>query len=273
MTDRYAVLGNPLSHTKSPFLHTEFAALTGQDLAYEAIEAPVDGFAAAVHRFRAEGGRGINITAPFKLQAFALATQTRRAAQLAGAANALKFEGDQLIAENFDGIGLVHDIEVNLRVPISGRRVLLMGAGGAARGAMLPLLEKKPSQLVVVNRTVAKLPGFAAQFAALGEFTTGGYADVAGQRFDIVINATSASIHHELPPIDSADFATASLAYDLAYGQGLTLFLALARASGARRLADGVGMLAEQAAEAFAWWRGVRPPTAKVIEALRVPLA
>ena len=272
MTDRYAVLGNPVKHSKSPYIHGAFAELTGQDLTYTAIEAPVDGFADAVDRFRTQGGQGINITAPFKVEAFHLATEARTAARLAGAANALKFEEEQVVAENFDGSGLVYDIEINLQVPIRGRRILLLGAGGAARGAMLPLLEKRPSQLMVVNRTAARLESFAHQFKPYGEFLTGGYSDLAGQTFDIVINATSASLQHESLPIFDNQFANGALAYDMAYGQGLTEFLAQARRSGVRHLADGVGMLVEQAAEAFLWWRGIRPPTARVIDALRVPL-
>ena len=272
MTDRYAVLGNPIGHSKSPFIHSSFAALVGHDISYVAIEAPLDGFGGVAERFRAADGRGINITAPFKLEAFGMATQAGTGAQLAGAANTLKFEGDQILAENFDGVALIHDIEANLAVPIAGRRVLLMGAGGAARGVMLPLLERHPSRLVVVNRTLSKLERFTSQFSRFGQFTTSGYADLDGMAFDIVINATSTSIQHERLPIGGGIFAGGSLAYDLGYGQGLSWFLGLARSAGAGCVVDGVGMLVEQAAEAFAWWRGVRPETATVIDALRVPL-
>ncbi len=273
MTDRYALLGHPLGHTKSPRIHAEFARATGQDLTYEAIEAPLDGFKAAVDAFRAAGGRGINVTLPFKLEAFAYATDRMERARLAGAANCMKFEGDKAIAENFDGVGLVNDIQRNLGFAIRGRRVLLMGAGGAARGALMPLLENRPALLVVANRTVPKAKALGEQFAPYGTLVTGGYPELAGQTFDIVLNATSASLRGELPPVPSSAFARECLAYDLVYGKGLTPFLRVARDAGAGRLADGVGMLVEQAAEAFVWWRGVRPDTRSMIEQISVPLA
>jgi len=272
MTDRYALIGHPLGHTKSPRIHGEFARATGQDLTYEAIEAPLDGFKATVDAFRAAGGRGINVTLPFKLEAFAYATDRMERARLAGAANCMKFEGDKAIAENFDGLGLVNDIQRNLGFAVRGRRVLLMGAGGAARGALMPLLENGPALVVVANRTVPKAKALVDQFAAYGTLVTGGYPDLAGEKFDIVLNATSASLRGELPPVPSSAFARECLAYDLVYGKGLTPFLRLARDAGAGRLADGVGMLVEQAAEAFVWWRGVRPETRPMIEQISVPL-
>jgi shikimate dehydrogenase len=272
MIDRYALIGMPLGHTKSPLIHGEFARQTGQDLTYEAIEAPADGFAAAVDRFRAAGGRGINVTLPFKLEAFAYATELLERARLAGAVNCMKFDGDRAIAENFDGLGLVNDIQLNLGCAMRGRRVLLLGAGGAARGALLPFLEQDPEALVVMNRTVPKARVLGAQFPAYGNLITGGYSDFGKRRFDIVVNATSASLCGELPPVPRAVFAEGCLAYDLVYGKGLTPFLRLARDAGAGRIADGIGMLVEQAAEAFAWWRGVRPATQPLIERLSVPL-
>jgi shikimate dehydrogenase len=273
MTDRYALFGNPLRQSKSPIIHAGFAQETHQDLTYELFEAPVDGFRAAVVAFRATGGQGANVTMPFKLEAFALATDHSERARLTGAVNALKFEGEHIYAENFDGIGLVNDIQRNLGFPIQGRRVLLMGAGGAARGAILPLLEQRPTQLVVANRTVSKAKPLGELFARFGSLVAGGYPDLGVQAFDIVINATSASMRGELPPVTRAAFASGCLAYDLIYGRSLTPFLALARDAGARRLADGVGMLVEQAAEAFEWWRGVRPETRAMIGMLSVPLA
>jgi shikimate dehydrogenase len=272
MTDRYAIFGNPAKHSKSPVIHATYARAAGQDLAYEIIEAPLDGFAAAVAAFRASGGRGGNVTMPFKLEAFALATDLSERARLAGAVNTMKFDGGHIYADNFDGVGLVNDIQRNLGFPIAGRRVLLLGAGGAARGALLPILEQRPARLVVVNRTVAKAKALGEQFAKFGDIVTGGYPDLGGQAFDIVINATSASMRGELPPITRAVFTPGALAYDLVYGKGLTPFLRLARDAGAGRLADGVGMLVEQAAEGFNWWRGVRPETRGMIEALTVPL-
>ena len=276
MTDRYAVIGNPISQSKSPLIHTAFAQAAGQDLAYTKIEGPLGQFAAAVDAFRAEGGRGLNITAPFKLDAFAYATHKSPRAELAGAANAMKFEGDQVWADNFDGVGLVRDVVHNLGVPLAGKRVLMLGAGGAARGALLPFLAEQPALLVVANRAVDKalaLARIGTQHSAHHGVVRGcGYAELDGQVFDVVFNATSASLSAELPPVPASVFAPGALAYELAYGKGLTPFLRLAQAAGVAQLADGVGMLAEQAAEAFAWWRGVRPGTQAVIKQLRVPL-
>ena len=273
VTDRYAVIGNPIGHSRSPDIHGAFAAETGQRLDYGAIEGAIGGFAAAVDAFRASGGLGLNVTTPFKLDAYAYATELRPAARAAGAANALKFAGDRVIAENFDGAGLVTDIQRNLGIPIAGRRMLLLGAGGATRGAMLPFLMQRPAQLVIVNRTVEKGRALARDFAAQGEVVATGY-DALPQLggFDLLVNGTSASLHGELPPVWGGSFGAGCLAYDMVYGRGLTPFLAAAREAGAARLADGVGMLVEQAAEAFAWWRGVRPTTAPLIQRLTIPL-
>ena len=272
MTDRYAVFGNPARHSKSPLIHGAYASATAQDMTYEVIEPPLDGFAAAVNAFRANGGRGGNVTTPFKLEAFALATDRSERARLAGAANALKFEGDRIHAENFDGVGLVNDIQRNQGFALEGRRILLLGAGGAVRGLLLPFLAEKPARLVIANRTVAKARALAETFAPFGGLVACGYPDLGSEPFDLVVNATSASMGAELPPVSRAAFATDCLAYDLVYGRGLTPFLAFARDAGARRLADGVGMLVEQAAEGFEWWRGVRPATRPLIERLAVPL-
>lgn len=274
MTDPYAVIGNPIGHTKSPLIHSTFASQTAQDIAYRAIEGPLDGFRQAVDAFRAAGGRGLNVTAPFKLDAFAYATDLSEQAQLAGAVNALKFEGGRVFAQNFDGGGLTRDIVHNHRFPLSGRRVLLLGAGGAARGALLPILAQRPDRLLIVNRTAGKADALAEQFSAYGELSASSYPELAAspETFDIVINATSASLRGELPPVHSEVFSPDGLAYELVYGKGLTPFLSLAQSAGVRRLADGVGMLVEQAAEAFAWWRGVRPDTRALIKTLTVPL-
>jgi shikimate dehydrogenase len=272
MTDRYAVTGNPLSHTKSPLIHGSFARETGQDMTYEAIEAPLGAFNAAIDAFRAAGGRGLNVTTPFKFDAYAYATEVSERARIAGAANALAFDGAVVRAENFDGVGLVNDVQRNLGFLLAGRRVLLMGAGGAARGATLPLLEQRPALLVIANRTVSKARALGTQFSHHANLATGGYPDLGDQAFDIVINATSASLRGELPPIPTSAFGPGCLAYELCYAKGLTPFLRVARDAGAGHLADGVGMLVEQAAEAFAWWRGVRPSTKALIERLTVPL-
>lgn len=272
MTDRYAVIGNPIRHSKSPLIHTAFAKATGQDIAYGSIEGPLGEFAPTVDAFRMAGGRGLNITAPFKLDAFSYATDCSPAAELAGAANAMKFEDGRVLAENFDGVGLVRDVVHNLGRPLRGKRVLLLGAGGAARGALLPFLDEQPAELVIANRTVERALELARIGTGRGAVTGCGYDDLAGQKFDLVFNATSASLRSELPPVQATVFAAGALAYELAYGKGLTPFLRLAQDAGVTRLADGVGMLAEQAAEAFAWWRGVRPDTRQVIDLLTVPL-
>ena len=272
MTDKYAVIGNPIQQSKSPFIHSTFAQATGQDIEYIAIEGPPGGFAGAVDAFRTAGGRGMNITAPFKLDAYAYATDRSERARLAGAANAMKFDGARVLAENFDGVGLVRDVTHNLNCPLKGKRVLLLGAGGAARGAVLPLLEQAPAELVIANRSLDKALELAQIGTAEGEVRGCAYADLAGQTFDVVFNATSASLRAELPPVPASVFANCGLAYELAYGKGLSPFLRLAQNAGVKRLADGVGMLAEQAAEAFEWWRGIRPDTAAVIRQLTVPL-
>jgi shikimate dehydrogenase len=272
MTDRYAVFGNPLSHTKSPLIHMTFARDTGEDIDYGKIESPLDDFAASVETFRGAGGRGINVTAPFKLEAYALATRLMPRAECAGAANCLKFDDDEIIAENFDGIGLVRDIERNLGVSLAGKRVLLLGAGGAARGAMLPILEMQPARLTIVNRTRSKAEALRSQFARFGEVEVKDGFEVGSSSFDVVLNGTSASLRGELPEFAGGAVAAGCLAYEFAYGNGLTPFLRFARSAGAGRLADGVGMLVEQAAEAFAWWRGTRPDTSRLIADLTVPL-
>ncbi|MEZ5704749.1 MAG: shikimate dehydrogenase [Burkholderiaceae bacterium] len=272
MTDHYAVLGHPIAHSKSPLIHSLFAQATRQNLAYTAIEAPLDGFAATVQAFRANGGLGVNVTLPFKLQAYELATDPMESARLAGAANALKFDGERVWAENFDGTGLVNDIQQNLGSPLAGKRVLICGAGGATRGAILPIARQKPAHLAIANRTAETAHQLARDFAGLAALQTGGYDDLGDEAFDVVINATSTGLSEANLPLAPAVFADGALAYDMVYGKGLTPFLKQARAAGASRLADGVGMLVEQAAEAFHWWRGVRPDTRPVIQALAVPL-
>lgn len=272
MTDRYAVIGNPIGHSKSPLIHSAFAQATGQDIEYTAIEGPLDGFKATVQAFIAAGGRGMNVTIPFKLQAFDIATDPMESARLAGAVNALKFEGERIYAQNFDGLGLVNDIQRNLGVPMTGKRVLICGAGGATRGAILPIAAQKPVLIAVANRSADRAHRLRADFAAHASLQTGGYDELAGESFDVVLNATSTGLSKDTLPLPAGVFAPGALAYDLVYGKGLTPFLQQARAAGVTQLVDGVGMLVEQAAEAFEWWRGVRPDTRPVIERLTVPL-
>lgn len=274
--DQYAVIGNPIAQSKSPLIHGMFAEATQQDLDYTRIEGSVGAFAKDVDAFRARGGRGLNITAPFKLDAFAYATEHSERARLAGAVNCMKFDGDKVVAENFDGVGLVRDVVFNLQCALKGKRVLVLGAGGATRGALLPFLAEQPALLVIVNRHLDKAQalvdiGKNAPGAA-GGLRASTYPALDGQQFDVVFNATSASLTGDLPPVPLSVFTGCTLAYELAYGKGLTPFLRLAHNAGAQKLADGVGMLAEQAAEAFLWWRGVRPDTAAVIQAITVPL-
>ena len=264
MTDRYAVFGHPIAHSKSPRIHAAFARQTGQDLSYEAILAPKDGFAASLAAFIAAGGRGANVTLPFKEEACRLADRLSPRAQLAGAVNTLSFDAAGIAGDNTDGAGLVADLTRNLKYPLAGRRILLLGAGGAARGVIGPLLEQRPAALVVANRTVARADALAALF---GNGVTACGLDGIEGAFDLVINATAASIAGELPPLDPAIFAPGCLAYDMMYGRD-TPFLVFARQHGAAT-ADGLGMLVEQAAEAFFLWRGVRPDTAPVIAQLR----
>ena len=271
--DRYCVFGNPIAHSKSPDIHAAYAAQTGQDLQYEKRLAPVDGFAAAVQAFIAEGGKGANVTVPFKLEAVKVAQALTIRAQAAGAVNTLQFTEHGIIGDNTDGAGLVADIVNNAGVSIAGKRVLMLGAGGAARGAVLPLLEQRPAQLVIANRTVATAQALAAQFAALGGagvVLACGYDEVQGA-FDIVINATSASLHAELPPVPPSVFAPGALALDMMYGKAPTVFLQFAASHGAVPR-DGLGMLVEQAAEAFSLWRGVHPATTEVLHKMRAAL-
>jgi shikimate dehydrogenase len=269
----YAIVGNPVAQSKSPIIHPMFAKAVGHSIVYERIEAPLDAFAATVDAFREHGGHGVNITAPFKIEAFAYATRAGDAAKTAGAANALKFENGEIYAENFDGVGLLRDIENNLGVTLKGKRILLLGAGGATRGALTPLLQASPSEIVIANRNVEKASALIDEVAANSKTCAVGYEQLQSEHFDIILNATSSSLSQALPPISAALFARCELAYDLTYGKGLTPFLKLAKQSSNAQIVDGVGMLVEQAAEAFLWWRGVRPATKNVIEALSVPLA
>ncbi len=276
MTDRYAVFGNPIGHSKSPRIHALFAKQTGQDISYEAILAPPDGFAEAIRSFiAAKGGPagGVNVTVPFKEEAFRLAKQRSARAEAAGAVNTLSFEAGTIAGDNTDGAGLVRDLKHNLGCDPAGRRILLLGAGGAARGVILPLLLENPAELLIANRTeetaarlaleFARLPGCAITVKPDGT----GFSNLAGRSFDLVINATSAGLSNAVLPLPTSVFAPRCVAYEMVYGRE-TPFMTQARNAGAR-VADGLGMLVEQAAEAFFIWRGVRPHTAPVLAALK----
>lgn len=270
--DRYAVIGNPVAHSKSPRIHAAFAAQTGQRMQYEALLAPLDGFVATVADFRDGGGRGLNVTVPFKLEAHAFADRLTPRAEAAGAVNTLRFDATGALGDNTDGAGLVRDLVHNLACPLGGARILLLGAGGAARGAILPLLGERPAALTIANRTPSRAEGLAAHFRANAGSTPlngCGFDALAGKRFDVVINATAASLADQAPELPGGLYAPHALAYDMMYGRGNTPFLTAAHRDGAASLADGLGMLVEQAAESFLLWRGIRPLTAPVLDALR----
>ncbi len=267
MTDLYAVIGNPITHSKSPLIHSLFAQQTNQDICYEAIEAPLGGFADTIARLRTEGYKGCNVTVPFKFEAFKLATQRSGRANDANAVNTLIFEGDKILGDNTDGVGLLADIEKNLQYKLFLKDALILGAGGAAAGVMWPLFNAGVG-IIVANRTLEKAQALAADFEGAGTVYAKSYEDLAGRSFDIVINATSSSLSDELPPLPDGLFKPGALAYDMMYGKE-TPFLKFARAQGATVISDGLGMLVEQAATSFALWRKVRPDTKPVLEAMR----
>jgi shikimate dehydrogenase len=267
---RYAVMGNPVAHSKSPRIHAEFARALGERIEYSAIQVEPGGLAQAVDQFRAQDGRGLNITVPFKLDAYRLADRRSARAELAGAVNTLRFESNgEIYGDNTDGAGLVRDLGQNLGCRITGARVLIVGAGGAVRGVLGPLLEEKPQQLVIANRTESRARELAETFATLGPVRGAGFDALATQQFDIVINGTAASLEGTLPEIPPSVFANGCLAYDMMYGNPARRFLDWAQSNGAARVADGLGMLVEQAAESYFIWRGKRPATQPVIELLR----
>lgn len=268
--DRYAVMGNPIAHSKSPLIHRQFALQTGQAMEYDAILADIGQFAAAVAAFRRDGGKGLNVTVPFKQDAWRLATRHAPRAVCAGAVNTLWWDdAGRLCGDTTDGIGLVRDLRDNHGVHIEGRRVLLVGAGGAARGVIEPLLAERPARLLIANRTPARAHELATIFAAAGPVVSSGFEGLVGQPFDLVINATAASLSGVVPPLPATVFAPDACAYDMMYGSEPTVFVRWSRAQGCTQALDGLGMLVEQAAEAFFIWRGVRAATAPVIAQLR----
>jgi shikimate dehydrogenase len=265
--DRYVVMGNPIAHSKSPLIHAQFAEQTGETIAYEHMLVPTDGFEAAVYGLIGSGAKGANVTVPFKLEAYALATALTERASAAGAVNTLKFGGQVILGDNTDGAGLCTDIVRNCGVTLNGKRILVLGAGGAARGILLPLLHQAPSALVLANRTLDKAEELAKRFGNDGNVVASGFDALSGQ-FDVIINATAASLSGEMPPIAATLFGPQTLAVDLMYGSQPTVFMQFAAAQGATTR-DGLGMLIEQAAESFYVWRGIHPETAPVFAALR----
>jgi shikimate dehydrogenase len=273
--DSYCVMGNPVEHSKSPWIHARFAQLTGQDLSYGRRLIALDGFDEAIRAFRAEGGRGCNITVPFKFQAAPLATDLSPRARLAHACNVLKFDGDRVHADNTDGIGLVDDIERNAGVKLAGLDVLLLGAGGAAAGVLGPLVEAGPKRIVVANRSRSKAESLVLRHISLaaehGVALIACGLDGVREAFDVVINGTATSLTGAGVPVDESVLKPGALACDMMYGPAAQGFLDWAVAHGAIPR-DGLGMLVEQAAEAFLFWRGVRPPSAQVLNELRATL-
>ena len=274
--DLYRVIGNPVSHSQSPWIHTRFAALTGQTLQYDKQRVPVDGFVSAVQQFFAEGGRGCNVTVPFKFEAAALATQVSDRAQLAQAANTLTVQNGTVQADNTDGAGLVNDIQRNAGFDLAGRRILLIGAGGASAGVLAPLVQTQPASITVANRTVDKAHALVNRHTALAllqktELLAQTLQGLEGD-FDVIINATASSLSGGAVPVAASTLKHGALAYDMMYGPAAQGFMTWAREHGAQPR-DGLGMLVEQAAEAFLIWRGVLPPSQQVLAELRANLA
>ncbi len=279
--DRYVVIGNPVSHSKSPLIHTQFALQTGQAVQYDALLAEQGAFQQVATDFFAEGGKGANVTVPFKLEAFDLSEHLSKEAQRAGAVNTLYLNSrQQLCGHNTDGIGLVTDLVDNFQGVLSGKRILVLGAGGATRGILQPLLDQQPTEICIANRTVAKAEALADYFTSLSikdeesgkpmvSISGCGFSDLDNGPFDWVINATSASLQGEMPALPAGLVSADTWCYDLMYASGLTPFGVWAQAAGATKVMDGLGMLVEQAAESFKLWRGVRPKTQAVIALLR----
>lgn len=267
--DRYAVFGHPIKHSKSPEIHHQFARQTGQQLLYTAEDVPSENFAEAVNHFFANGGKGLNCTVPLKELAWELADQKTQRAEISKAVNTLAIQKDSsILGDNTDGIGLITDLVHNHGIVLAGAHLLVMGAGGATRGIVGPLLNQSPARLVIANRTIAKAIDIAEEFASLGAVSACSYADLAGQQFNLIINATSASLSNQLPPLPADILPVGGNCYDLAYGSEPTAFVRWGQQQEATNNLDGVGMLVEQAAEAFYIWRSVRPDTQPVIDFL-----
>jgi shikimate dehydrogenase len=268
--DRYAVVGYPVKHSRSPLIHQLFARQTGEDISYELIDAAPEDLEVAVRGFGAAGGKGLNVTAPHKQAAFEMSSECGHAADSAGAANTLTFlPGGKIRGDNTDGIGFMLDLTVNHEQDVAGSRVLVLGAGGATRGILAPLLDTEPAEVVLANRTLERATALVEQFEATGEFTACRFEDLEGQEpFDLIVNATSAGTRGESPPFPSSCVGPDSFCYDLAYGLKGTPFVAWARKHGARNAVQGWGMLVEQAAESYQIWRGMRPDTEPILAKL-----
>ncbi|MCR8923859.1 shikimate dehydrogenase [Dasania sp. GY-MA-18] len=273
ITDKYAVYGNPIKHSKSPQIHKLFAEQTGEHMVYRSHQVELGKFADAAQSFFDNGGKGLNITLPFKLDAYEFAGQLSDRARLAGAVNTLALQGDgKIYGDNTDGAGMVRDMQHNLGWQIEGKRILLLGAGGAVRGVIEPIAKQNPSLIVVANRTVGKAQKLAHDFAEYGDIRGCSYEALHGNQFDIIINGTSASLAGELPPLETNLLSDEACCYDMMYGAEPTPFMRWSAENMAWAVADGLGMLVEQAAESFCIWRGVRPKTREVIDAMRAQL-
>jgi len=269
MTDRYAVIGNPIEHSRSPQIHAAFARQTGEDIVYDRILGGLDTFETDAGAFFGAGGRGLNVTVPFKERAFGLADSLTERASAAGAVNTLIAGADGISGDNTDGVGLVRDLACNHLFSLAGARILLLGAGGAARGVLRPLLDERPGSLMIANRTASKAVALADSAAGLGLVSACGLDELTGLQFDLIINATAAGLQAKVPDIPDDCLADGGWTYDMLYSSGPTAFVDWGRAHGAARALDGLGMLVEQAAESFRLWRGVQPDTGPVIESLR----
>jgi shikimate dehydrogenase len=269
-TDRYVVIGNPVAHSKSPLIHRHFARQTGQDMSYETLLAPLDGFVKTADEFRRQGGKGANVTVPFKQEAWHYADELSQRAQRAGAVNTLAFRADGTVAgDNTDGVGLVTDLTRNHHVALQNKNILLLGAGGAVRGVLAPLLAAQPAALTIANRTVEKAVELATLVSDLGSVSGCGFDALVGQQYDVIVNGTAASLQGDVPPLPDNIVASGGCCYDMMYANEPTAYMQWAGTHGAALVLDGLGMLVEQAAESFYIWRGVRPVTADVIDAVR----
>ncbi|MCX4026926.1 shikimate dehydrogenase [Endozoicomonas sp. SM1973] len=269
MTDQYAVVGNPIAHSKSPVIHQLFAGTTNQDLTYNTLLAPLEAFEETIKDFFAQGGKGLNVTVPFKQNAWHYAQQLTEAAKRAGAVNTLWLDQEnQLCGDNTDGVGLVTDLEINQQVALKNKKILILGAGGAVRGILEPVIAKQPAKITIANRTVVKADKLADDFADLMAMEAVNFSELS-ETFDIIINGTSASLHGNIPPLPEVVIDPQTICYDMMYSAEATPFNQWAEQKGSQKQIDGLGMLVEQAAAAFHIWRGVKPTTKDVIEKMR----
>jgi shikimate dehydrogenase len=268
--DNYCVMGNPVEHSKSPQIHTAFAEQTRQNIFYQAIQVDDGKFKAVIKKFQAQGGKGLNITVPFKGDAWQVSESRSGRAERAQAVNTIRFnDAGRIIGDNTDGVGLIRDLTINHDVSIKDKDVLILGAGGAVRGILDPLFDEYPGEVIISNRTVSRAEELVDIFSDRGDISACGYDELAGSSFDIIINGTSASLQGEVPPLPENLLNDNACCYDMMYSTSDTPFVSWAKAHSASKAFDGLGMLVEQAAESFYIWRGVRPETGQVIDALR----